>query len=126
MARIKAVATKMAKMEKKSVSELLSMKPKKPSLEQIEQITQDIHAQKQVLAQQEATDRVVVEPKIAAKPTVVRQTVEQDMDDLSDRFKRISVHAPLPIYIKAKTKSTIQGVSMMAYILRLMENDLAN
>ena len=116
----------MAKMEKKSVSELLSMKPKKPSLEQIEQITQDIHAQKQVLAQQEATDRVVVEPKIAAKPMVVRQTVEQDMDDLSDRFKRISVHAPLPIYIKAKTKSTIQGVSMMAYILRLMENDLAN
>ena len=115
----------MAKLEKKSVSELLSMKPKKPSLEQIEQITQDIHAQKQVLAQQEVLDRVVVEPKIIAKPVVARQTVEQDMDDLSDRFKRISVHAPLPIYIKAKTKSTIQGVSMMAYILRLMENDLA-
>jgi hypothetical protein len=115
----------MAKMEKRSVSELLAVKPKKPSIEEIEQITQNIHTQK--LAAN--TERVVEEvknapPKTAVKQTVAEPTPTPETDEFGDRIKRISVHASIPLYLKAKTKSTIQGVSMMAYILNLMENDL--
>jgi hypothetical protein len=115
----------MAKMEKKSVSELLAVKPKKPSIEEIEQITQNIHTQK-LAANNEGGSGAVASaaPKVEAKPIVAQQAPTPEMDELGDRIKRISVHASIPLYLKAKTKSTIQGVSMMAYILNLMENDL--
>ena len=132
----------MAKMERKSVSELLAVKPKKPSIEEIEQITQNIHTQKQaaitegvLAATTTAAPKATVETatKTMAKTTaptppktsLVQELDPQDMDDLGDRIKRISVHTPLALYIKAKTKTTIKGVSMMAYILELMEKDLA-
>jgi hypothetical protein len=113
----------MAKMEKKSVAQLLAVKPKKPSIEEIEQITQNIHTQK--LAANSGSGVVVNSaPKAEAQQTIVQQAPKLEEDELGDRIKRISVHASIPLYLKAKTKSTIQGVSMMAYILNLMENDL--
>lgn len=115
----------MEKMEKKSVSQLLAVKPRKPSIEEIEQITQNIHTQKLAAITEEAV--VVAKsttPKVEAKQAVVQQVPPPETDEFGDRIKRISVHASIPLYLKAKTKSTIQGVSMMAYILNLMENDL--
>lgn len=115
----------MAKMEKKSVSELLVVKPKKPSIEEIEQITQNIHTQKLAASSEGGSGAVAsAAPKVEAQQTIVQQAPKPEMDELGDRIKRISVHASIPLYLKAKTKSTIQGVSMMAYILNLMENDL--
>jgi hypothetical protein len=110
----------MAKMEKKSVAQLMAVKPKKPSIEEIEQITQNIHTQKQAAI----VDRVVAPPKAEVKKMVVQEETTEEKDDFGDRIKRISIHASIPLYLKAKTKSTIQGVSMMAYILNLMEKDL--
>lgn len=106
---------------------MLAVKPKKTSIEEIEQITQNIHTQKQA-ANTEGVQLApkAVEPKTAAKQSVVAQTATDETDELGDRIKRISVHAPLALYIKAKTKTTIKGVSMMAYILELMEKDLNN
>ena len=115
----------MAKMEKKSVSQLLAVKPRKPSIEEIEQITQNIHTQKLAAITEEAVAVAKsAVPKIEAKKAVVQQAATPETDEFGDRIKRISVHASIPLYLKAKTKSTIQGVSMMAYILNLMENDL--
>jgi hypothetical protein len=110
----------MAKMEKKSVAQLMAVKPKKPSIEEIEQITQNIHTQKQAAI----TEGVVVAPKTEVKKAVIQEVPTEEKDDFGDRIKRISIHASIPLYLKAKTKSTIQGVSMMAYILNLMEKDL--
>jgi hypothetical protein len=114
----------MAKMEKKSVSELLAVKPKKPTIEEIEQITQNIHTQKQTAMNEGGSVAVKIAPKMEAKTMVSQSVPAEEVDAFGDRIKRISVHASIPLYLKAKTKSTIQGVSMMAYILNLMENDL--
>jgi hypothetical protein len=115
----------MAKMEKKSVSELLAVKPKKPSIEEIEQITQNIHTQKLAANTEKVVEDVKNAPsKMAVKKNIAEPTPMPETDEFGDRIKRISVHASIPLYLKAKTKSTIQGVSMMAYILNLMENDL--
>ncbi len=109
-------------MEKKSVAQLLAVKPKKPSIEEIDQITQNIHTQKQAAI----ADREEAAPKIENKKKDVQEVPMEEKDDFGDRIKRISIHASIPLYLKAKTKSTIQGVSMMAYILNLMEKDLKN
>jgi hypothetical protein len=115
----------MAKMEKKSVAQLLAVKPKKPTIEEIEQITQNIHTQKQAAISGGGSEVIAkAAPKAEVKKNVAQQAITQELDDFGDRIKRISVHASIPLYLKAKTKSTIQGVSMMAYILNLMEKDL--
>ncbi len=111
-------------MEKRSVSELLAVKPKKPTIEEIEQITQNIHTKKQAAIVEEGSVAVKIAPKMEAKTMVSQPAPAEEVDAFGDRIKRISVHASIPLYLKAKTKSTIQGVSMMAYILNLMENDL--
>ncbi len=147
----------MAKIEKKSISELVAMRTKKPTLDQIEQITQDIHTAK-VAAEWRTPQETVVAPvektqhiegpnpeasggeqevkkgkntpmdapvkKAKTPEKASKTTVAVEEEDIDDRIKRISVHAPIGLYIKARTKATLKNMTMMAYILRLMENDL--
>ena len=140
----------MAKIEKKSISELVAMRTKKPTLDQIEQITQDIHTAK-VAAESSPTQQTVVAPvekvqyterveedvkkgkntpmdapvkKSKAQEKAAKTVVAVEEEDIDDRIKRISVHAPIGLYIKARTKATLKNMTLMAYILKLMENDL--
>ncbi len=141
----------MAKIEKKSISELVAMRTKKPTLDQIEQITQNIHTAK-VAVESSAPQETMVAPvekgqytegggqevkkgentpidspakklKTTEKATKTIVATEEE-EDIDDRIKRISVHAPIGLYIKARTKATLKNMTMMAYILKLMENDL--
>lgn len=86
-------------MEKRDIKSLLG-KPK-PTVEQIESITAEVHA-----------------PYATATPKVVIQSVKP--------ITRISVNASTALYIKAKTKATHQGKSLMQYIMDLMERDTAD
>ena len=147
----------MAKIEKKSISELVAMRTKKPTFDQIEQITQDIHTAK-AAAESSASQETVVAPVEKVQHTVRKDSfgegggqdakkgkntpidasakklkttekanktiVANEEEDIDDRIKRISVHAPIGLYIKARTKATLKNMTMMAYILKLMENDL--
>lgn len=86
-------------MEKKNdIKSLLSRK--KPSTEEIEKITEQIHAPTQVVT-----------------PSVVKD---------AKQITRISVNAPTWLYLKCKTKATMQGVPLMTYIMELMERDTQN
>ena len=66
---------------------------KKPTAEQVEMITQVVH--KAPVATPEDTKKVM----------------------------RISVNASVDLYLKSKSKATRQGMTLMAYILKLMEED---
>ncbi len=145
----------MAKVEKKSIAELVALRTKKPSLDQIDQITQNIHTTKVETVQSksvEATEPVVAKavetpvavadikqtdsiteknsPKPKAEKTVKvtektsKKNLTAEEEDFDDRIKRISVHAPIGLYIQARTKATLKNMTMMAYILKLMEEDL--
>lgn len=90
----------MAKAERKSIADLIRTKKQltpKPSADEIEKITTKIH-----------------EPNIE---TQINKT---------DKSKRISVNAPVSLYLKAKTKATLQDQTLMAYIIRLIEDDVRN
>lgn len=90
----------MAKQAKKSIADLVGSKNKKrPSLDEIENITKKIHQ---------------------AVPTVS----EKKKDKPKEKIKRISVNAPVSLYIKAKTKATMEDKTLMGYIIGLMEKDL--
>ncbi|MBK8193707.1 MAG: hypothetical protein IPK76_11050 [Lewinellaceae bacterium] len=43
---------------------------------------------------------------------------------VTEKTKRIGIIAPVSLYLKAKTKSTMQDETLMAYILRLIEEDV--
>ena len=81
-------------MEKKSIADLLAAK-KKPSVAQIEEITAEVH-------------------KENASSTPSADT---------KKIMRISVNASVDLYLKSKSKATRQGMTLMAYILKLMEED---
>ena len=85
-------------MEKKSIADLLAAK-KKPTAEQIETITEVVHK------------------PVAASPPPTPNSKE---------IMRISVNAPVELYLKSKTKATRQGMTLMAYIMKLMEEDANN
>jgi hypothetical protein len=85
-------------MEKKSIADLLAAK-KKPSAAQIETITEVVHKP------------VMTSPPLPAN---------------SKEIMRISVNAPVELYLKSKTKATRQGMTLMAYIMKLMEEDANN
>lgn len=91
----------MLKHGKKSITDLIATKSqhRKPSVAEIDAITSKIHES----------------GKEKSQPLPVMEKV-----------KRISVNAPIQLYIKAKTKSTIQDQTLMAYILRLIEEDVKN
>ncbi|MCA0235843.1 MAG: hypothetical protein LCH81_05635 [Bacteroidetes bacterium] len=91
----------MLKHGKKSITDLIATKSqaRKPSVAEIDAITSKIHES----------------GKEKSQPLPV-----------TEKVKRISVNAPIQLYIKAKTKSTIQDQTLMAYILRLIEEDVKN
>ena len=96
----------MQKPRKKSIVDLIGAKKlaKKPSTAEIDKITSKIH-----------------EPQQQAK-----QKSEPLPLPVTEKVKRISVNAPVSLYLKAKTKATLQDQTLMAYIMRLIEEDVKN
>ena len=96
----------MPNPRKKSIADLIRSKslPQKPSAAEIDKITSKIH-------QPEKSEN--------GKNTPLTLPV-------IEKVKRISVNAPVSLYLKAKTKSTMQDQTLMAYILRLIEEDVKN
>ena len=104
----------MSKVKKKSITDLLQAK-RKPTVAEIEQITEQIHVEETPSVSDLAETMRTVQK--AAKPTVA---------DDDERVKRMSVVAPLGLYMKARNKATLQDLSLMAYILQLIEADTQN
>jgi hypothetical protein len=42
-----------------------------------------------------------------------------------EKTKRIGINAPISLYLKAKTKSTLQDQTLMAYVMGLIEADVS-
>ena len=91
----------MTKPEKKSIADLIATKPlsRKPSASEIDAITSKIHEPNKII--DDKSTSIQVRRKI-----------------------KISVNAPMDLYIKAKTKATILDESLMGYIIRLIEDDV--
>ena len=94
----------MSNARKKSIADLIGAKKlaKKPSAAEIDKITSKIHE----------PEKQVVE-KITPLP-------------VTEKTKRIGLIVPVSLYLKAKTKSTLQEQSLLAYITRLIEDDVKN
>lgn len=92
----------MPNPKRKSIADLIAKKPnsRKPSSAEIDKITKKIH-----------------EPT----PTKVHQ-----LPAPAEKLKRISVNAPVSLYLKAKTRATLQDQTLMAYIMQLIEEDVKN
>ena len=97
----------MSKVEKKSITDLLQAK-RKPTVAEIEQITEQIHVE----ADPSVSNAVSTAPTVQQK---LKPTVAED----DERVKRMSIVAPLGLYMKARNKATLQDLSLMAYILKL-------
>lgn len=95
----------MPNARKKSIADLIGSKniSKKPSAAEIDKITKKIH-----------------------EPMLVKGNVKPLPLPVAEKVKRISVNAPVSLYLKAKTKSTMQDQTLMAYIIRLIEEDVKN
>jgi len=91
----------MAKRNNKSISDLLGKRSSKPSLEEVNEIAEKIHDKKEV-------------PK----------KVEKDNRDISNRTKRISLNAPLDLYLEIQREATLLGKPMMQYILEVVKSDI--
>jgi hypothetical protein len=91
----------MAKPGKKSITDLMGTKSmsRKPSAAEIDAITSKIHQPDNYANKKDALPSV-------------------------EKVKRISVNAPVQLYIKAKTKSTMQDQTLMAYVISLIEEDV--
>lgn len=90
----------MAKPGKKSIADLIATRPqpRKPSAEEIDAITSKIH-----------------HPQNAAQEKVLH---------MPEKTKRISINAPIQLYINAKTKATLKEQTLMAYVMGLIEADV--
>lgn len=95
----------MPNPKRKSIADLIAKKPlsRKPSSVEIDQITKKIH-----------------------EPAQIKETAKPLPLPVAEKVKRISVNAPVSLYLKAKTKSTMQDQTLMAYIIRLIEEDVKN
>jgi hypothetical protein len=113
----------MAKIEKKSIAELVASRTKRPSPEEIDNITQQIHSHTPVAVPPVAAVAPIVQAPYPTLPEVVEKEKIIALEDMTET-KRISVNASIPLYIKAKTRATMQGKTLMAYIITLMEKDL--
>ncbi len=92
----------MSKYENKSIVDLIGKKPlsRKPSAEEIDDITSKIHKPESQISQ------------------------KQQAEALVKKNKKISLSTSIPLYLKAKTKATIQGQTLMAYVIGLIEADV--
>lgn len=91
----------MTKPERKSITDLIATKSlaRKPSAAEIDAIASKIH---------QPRDQDVREPSSLG----------------TGKFKRMCFTAPVELYLKAKTKSTMQDQTLVAYMLRLIEEDV--
>ena len=94
----------MAKRNKKSITDLLGKKSNKPDLDNINAIAEKIHNDK-------------VEEPAKTKPAPIKA-------DIANRTKRISLNAPLELYLGIQREATLQGKPMMQYILEVVAKDL--
>ena len=97
----------MAKRPNKSIADLVGKKTKKPSLDEINEIAEQIHTEK----------KRVEEPA----PKKVKTS---DSRNIADRTKRISLNAPLDLYLEIQREATLQGKPMMQYILEVVKEDI--
>jgi hypothetical protein len=110
----------MAKLEKKSITDLLGSKEKRrPSAAEIEAITQQIHQPEPVAVAAPTPPALIV---VESTPAIVDAT-PKTVANTEEFIKRISVNAPVRLYLKAKSKATLEGKTLMAYILELMDAD---
>jgi len=96
----------MANQKRKSIADLIAKKPLpyKPSSAEIDKITKKIH-----------------QPGKSVKENIKPLPLP-----VTEKTKRIGIVAPVSLYLKAKTKSTMQDQTLMAYIIRLIEEDVKN
>lgn len=96
----------MTKPGKKSITDLIATKPlsRKPSVAEIDAITSKIHQ----------------------PGNLPERNGQSNPSPEMEKVKRISVNAPIQLYLQAKTKSTLQDQTLMAYIIRLIEADVRN
>jgi len=94
----------MAKRQNKSISELLGKRNAKPSLDEVNKIAEQIHDKK------------------ATPPPKKKE--KRDLNDISNRTKRISLNAPLDLYLEIQREATLQGKPMMQYILEVVKMDI--
>lgn len=94
----------MSNARKKSIADLIGSKKlsKKPSSLEIDKITSKIH-----------------EPE--------KQPIEKITQlPVTEKTKRIGLIVPVSLYLKAKTKSTLQDQSLLGYIGSLIAEDVKN
>ena len=94
----------MPNARKKSIADLIGSKSlsKKPSAAEIDKITSKIHE-----PEKQAVEKITPLP-------------------VAEKTKRIGLVVPVSLYLKAKTKSTLQDQSLLAYIGSLIEEDVKN
>lgn len=107
----------MTKRARTSISELVAKKNNKPDLDKINEIAEKIHSEKKE-----------IKPKEKAKAPVTKKVStssrKRKTPQIEGRSKRISLNAPLGLYLDIQRESTLQGVSMMQYILDVVAEDI--
>jgi len=94
----------MAKRTNKSISDLLGKRKAKPSIDDVNKIAEQIHT-----------------PSTPKKEVKTKAKIERD---ISNRSKRISLNAPLDLYLEIQREATLQGKPMMQYILEVVKEDI--
>jgi hypothetical protein len=109
----------MTKRARTSISELVAKKSSKPDLDKINEIAEKIHSEKKETRAKEKT-----KPKAVATKKVSSSSRKRKTPQIEGRSKRISLNAPLGLYLDIQRESTLQGVSMMQYILDVVAEDI--
>lgn len=95
----------MAKRPKTSITDLVKKKTSKPNLDEINAIADKIHS--------------------PTPPSKLKKSApKKKKNDLAGRSKRISLNAPLDLYLDIQRESTLQGKPMMQYILEVVRKDI--
>lgn len=107
----------MAKVVKTSISDLVGKKSTKPDLDKVNEIAEKIHSASKTSSVKKVTARA--SEKMPSPARKKRKT-----PDIEGRSKRISLNAPLSLYLDIQREATLQGVSMMQYILDVVAEDI--
>ena len=109
----------MTKRARTSISELVAKKSNKPDLDKINEIAEKIHSEKK-----ETKPKEKLKPKVAVAKKASTSSRKRKTPQIEGRSKRISLNAPLGLYLDIQRESTLQGVSMMQYILDVVAEDI--
>ena len=107
----------MNKRARTSISELVAKKSNKPDLDEVNEIAEKIHSAKE--PESKAKPKTKTAPKKVNLSPRKRKTPQ-----IEGRTKRISLNAPLGLYLDIQREATLQGVSMMQYILDIVAEDI--